>query len=499
MLNTRKFVCLFVIFCVVTNVSGSIVLDSYTEYGLVLNIVPSNIGYSFENGTSILGGERDMILQTSGQPNTIFTSGCSGGVYTTASPSGGSGTATIQYDGYDHSAQLNPRGLGGIDLTANGMSAVEFYANADENVEFYIYIYSGSNSSYCLTGIALTPQISYYRIPYNSFSYVNGGCQFNNVGAVVTIVSFNGNVDANIEPISFTMADLPSSSVTPSKIISAFSSNTRTPTPTRSSSQTHTGTSSPSQTPSMRSTHSRTPTRTRTRTPTPSRTPTRTSTPGHPSSTPSHGSGSHGNKIIEIDSFYDPAPYMVIDIPANAQFPISQSSISNGTDIIGHERDMELYALSGYQYDEFSISIQNDFLNGEFPYYANGKLLLQYDGTDHSLNLSPNGLTFDGTSGGANSFYFEFYCDNPMSITILVYSGTSSSYCTSTIYTARGSSAFVAFYNNFFNFGCSFSDIGAIELEIIDNNGYVSYFSLTGFYTYADHSKSAQKNLQWEL
>ena len=495
----QKFVCLFVIFCVATNVTSSLVLDSYTEYGLVLNIVPTNIGYSFENGTSILGGERDMILQTSGRANTIFSSGCSGEVYTTASPSGGSGTATIQYDGYDHSPQLNPNGLGGIDLTANGMSAVEFYANTDVNVEFYIYIYSGSNSSYCLSSFALTPQNSYYRIPYNSFSYANGGCKFNYVGAVVTVISFNGNVDVSIEPISFTMEDSPSpsSTVTPSNTFSALSSYSRTRTATRSPSHTRTGTPTPSQTPSMYSTHSPTPTRTRTSSATPTRTPTPTVTPGRPSATPSHDA--HGTKVIEIDGFYDPAPNMVIDIPANAQFPISLSTVSNGTNIIGYERDMELYALSGYQYDEFIVYIHNVFLNGEFPYYGSGKLLLQYDGTDHSLNLSPNGLTFDGTSGGANSFYFEFYGDNPMNITILVYSGTSSAYCTSTIPTARGDSAYVAFYNNFYNYGCSFSDIGAIEMEIIDNNGYVNYFSLTSFYTYAYHSKSSQKNLQWEL
>ena len=499
---SNKFVWLFVIFCVVTKVTAySLVLDSYTENGMVMNISPTSVGYSYANGTSILGGQRDMILKSSGSTNVFFTS-CSDSLYSTSSPTGGSGTSTIQYDGYDNSPQLNPSGLGGIDLTRNGMSSLSFDFSADEEVKFSIYIYSGSNSSYCYLDVELYPQYPYIVqvvLSYYEFTTVNGGCKFNNVGAIVTVVTFGDSTDVIIGPISFTndgIAVTPSGTTSPTRTHSqtptATRSSSHTGTVTRSSSQTSSASSSPSPTPSMHSTTSRTPTARSTPSATStkqpfvshSRTPTRTVTP-HP--TTSGGGSSHGNKVIVIDTFYDSAPNIAIDVPANPQFPISRSSISNGTNIIGHERDLELYALSGYQYDEFSVSVQNDFLNANFPYYARGKILLQYDGTDHSLNLSPNGLNFDGTSGGANSFYFEFYGDNPLNATILVYSGSYGSYCTSTITTMRGSSAYVMYYYNFYNYGCSFSDIGAIELEITDNTGYVGYFSLTGFYTYAGH------------
>ena len=450
----RNFVLLFVILCSTTRVTSTttLVLDSFTDYGFVTFTAPTEFGYSIQNGSSILGVERDMILHTERSlAGTPFTSTCNNSVYYTEAPFGfGAGVTILQYDGEDHSIELNPSGLGSMDLTAHGMSSVNFDAFVNENYLVNMYIYSGSNTSECYISFELIPQITYYNIPYNSFY---GECKFNNVGAIMIKITFSDIPKIKIGPITFTNTPrTPSSTVTPSTTLHYSSTGTQTPSKT------------------------------------PTHGATATSSPTKPSK---------GTKVIVIDNFIDPAPEIEIDVPSNPTFPIYATSISNGTNIIGYERDMKLTALTGQVNNLLSVYVQDKQLYGVFPYNAVGNVLLQYDGTDNSTNLSINGLNnFDGTAYNANGFYFELTSNSTLKVYVYVYSGNGG-YCSYNLNALPTSYAYVLFYNNFDNYGCSFSNIGAIELEVANSIGNYGSFTFTNFYTYSDQSSS--KNLQRSL
>lgn len=501
-------VCLFVIFCLVTTCTTSIILDYYIVYGAIQIVSPTNEGFSIENGTSILGGERDMILiGTTQSQGATFTTSCGSSVFTSSSSSSsnGNGKSMLQYDGYDYSPHLNPNGLGGIDITNNGeYYLVSFSAYVEQEVKLDINIYSGSNTSYCFASIELNPGQTFYTFYYNSFVRVNSGCNFNNVGAIEIAVYFDVNVNVKIGYIAFDGEQIsttrtPTPTATPTLSVGGTASSTQTPSKTSiygntpSSSPSHTRTTTPTATISVGATPSqtRTPSRTASTFFYESESQTRTQSSTHtptPSSTHAYSTGPKGKKITNIDSFYTPSS-LSLEIPYDPHFPIQETSFTNGTGIIGNERDLELMSWSGDQDDRFSVSIGDYFLAAKFPknsYTGLGNVLLQYDGNDTSMMLNPNGLTFNATAGNANCFYFEFYCDGIVDISLTVYTGNA--YCKKSISTIAGTNSVYLFYfSNFRNEGCDFTDIGAIEFEITDI-GDATYATLNDFYTYDDYS-----------
>ena len=255
----QLFVYLFVVFCFVTTVLSDegLLLDSFTVNGKVYT---DYYDFSVENGTSILGGERDMILAEVGYnpSREYFTSTVGSSIFNTTVPQGVYGFSVLQYDGYDNSPLLNPSGLGGIDLLRKGKYlgvTVSAYASDyidDEDVNLFITIYSGSNISYCFTAFTLSPQPQSYFMDYYNFDIEEFGCEFDNVGAIEVSFYVNRNVTVIVDPISFVgLGTSLSSTPTPT------ASQTRTPTPTTSIS--HSATPTPTPTTTISITETRTP------------------------------------------------------------------------------------------------------------------------------------------------------------------------------------------------------------------------------------------------
>merc|ERR1712137_1499988 len=104
--------------------------------------------------SSILGTERDMELYISaGNTNYVATAGVFSQEFACSTPSYTTGYSLLQYDGNDESMKLNPKGLGGIDLTADGSNAFSTNIGSDvaTNVTFIVYSgYAHANCTYQL-------------------------------------------------------------------------------------------------------------------------------------------------------------------------------------------------------------------------------------------------------------------------------------------------------------------------------------------------------------
>src|SRR3990167_3218332 len=102
--------------------------------------------------------------------------------------------------------------------------------------------------------------------------------------------------------------------------------------------------------------------------------------------------------------------------------------------IIGNERDMQLYIYEALEKEIIYAQVQNGYFTTSSPGLANGKILLQYDGTDLSPTLQPNGLAgLNFTSNNGYAFQFGVNSTAQVLLSLYVYSGSISDYCITTI------------------------------------------------------------------
>jgi len=148
-------------------------------------------------GTTIVGGERDLILtDTSGPDNSILTAGVSGGQWSVAAPHSSAGFSIMQYDGVDGSPTLVRTGLNGIDFTANGADAFHLTLQADQDTKYTITVYSSGGSSSSVVNIPGDDTTHEYFVEFKDFS---GQASFSAVGAVEVRVEMFVDVDAFLE------------------------------------------------------------------------------------------------------------------------------------------------------------------------------------------------------------------------------------------------------------------------------------------------------------
>jgi len=145
----------------------------------------------------ILGSERDLILVvTEGSAGAVLSCGVSNGTLNLATATGSIGIVTLQYDGEDNSATINPVGLGGVNLRDNAASHFLITATSDHPTLMTIRVYSGEGLlSESVTVIDGGVAKNDYLIPFSSFS---GNADFTNVGALELEISANIAVDAVI-------------------------------------------------------------------------------------------------------------------------------------------------------------------------------------------------------------------------------------------------------------------------------------------------------------
>ena len=103
---------------------------------------PTVTATSFDSGSSIIGGERDIILTAEeGREGLVFSAGASSGSFNVATAPNARGSVVIQYDGQDGSANLDSNlGLRGRDLTQGSAIGFCIQARADIETQFEITV-----------------------------------------------------------------------------------------------------------------------------------------------------------------------------------------------------------------------------------------------------------------------------------------------------------------------------------------------------------------------
>lgn len=181
--------------------SAQIIIDSFAtnQAPLTLTFPPAGTtASSSASGAGILGGERDLSINlTAGviAGNTMSAT-VSSGFYSYSQDATISGTGTIQWDGTDGSATVNPTGLGGVDLTQGGTQDAiligTFFDDLPVNVTVEVFTDAGNASTATLALPGLIFSATNFAIPYSSFTTTLGaGANFTNVGAIVLTLGSN--------------------------------------------------------------------------------------------------------------------------------------------------------------------------------------------------------------------------------------------------------------------------------------------------------------------
>jgi hypothetical protein len=129
-----------------------------------------------------------------GSNNIVLTSGVSGGIWSVSTPNGASGFSFIQYDGVDGTTDLNPNGLGGLDITSDAAFAFQLQIQSDLETEYTLTVYSlGGGQSDVVLSIPGGNQPNQFLALYTDFT---GNADFANIGAIEVLVEAHQNVDA---------------------------------------------------------------------------------------------------------------------------------------------------------------------------------------------------------------------------------------------------------------------------------------------------------------
>merc|ERR1712125_44285 len=182
-----------------------------------------------------------------------------------------------------------------------------------------------------------------------------------------------------------------------------------------------------------------------------------------------------------IDDFFIGANIQKAQVTLSADLPsggtpiVADSSFPEGSDFSstcnidfgeqGRSFDSEIFTISG-----------DELFRGEWvvanPKTSSSVATLQYDGNDQSFNLNESGLNnFDLTFGGtATEFRLSIVSDLETAYTTIVY--TSSGTCSAVINVPRTpanynyADTFFDLQYSAFSGGCTFSNVGAIELVL---------------------------------
>jgi hypothetical protein len=183
-----------------TNVPKRVIDDFLVDTNtLIISLTPDDpVPTTLTGGTTdggILGGERDLSLTAEeAQNNVVLTSGVSGGFWSVSTPNGASGFSFLQYDGVDGSTNLNPDGLGGVDLTSDSAFAFQLVVQSDLVTEYTLTVYSlGGGQGSATIDIPAGNSPNQFLIAYTDF---DGDVDFTEVGAIEILVEAHQNVDA---------------------------------------------------------------------------------------------------------------------------------------------------------------------------------------------------------------------------------------------------------------------------------------------------------------
>ncbi len=185
------------IFMVSQSATAQIVIDGFTtDQALIFAVGAGANSSSFVNtaGTDIIGGERD--LQVGVIAGAVSSGEVTGGGFSFSVAAGSTGDSHLIYDGPDNLpdvVDLDPLGLGGVDLTAGGsLNSILFQISSqDQPSTVVIEVYTdAANISSFTTAIPVITTTTNFVVPFTDFTTAAGvGADFSNVGAISMVTT----------------------------------------------------------------------------------------------------------------------------------------------------------------------------------------------------------------------------------------------------------------------------------------------------------------------
>lgn len=184
------------------------VIDDFTVNQTALFIFPCPGAPQSSTVAGGLGGERQLTIEcnAAGGPTTASVGA---GLLVFGAGLTADSSAVVQWDGVDGSANLDPIGLGGVDLTVGGQNTLRVRVSTDPNpVTLTVEVYTdGSNASSCAVAIPPSSDADFGFgfpgfTPDCTFSaFIGSGATFSNVGAIQLILDGTGGttLDAAID------------------------------------------------------------------------------------------------------------------------------------------------------------------------------------------------------------------------------------------------------------------------------------------------------------
>ncbi|QDS90303.1 Cna protein B-type domain protein [Rosistilla ulvae] len=197
-----------------SGVDAGVQVDDFSEgsQSLQADAVTTSVESFFSSpagSQSILGRERDLMLNYTSGLRVNLDVDTTTGVLTYSSASGAVGGYTVDYDGIDGSATLDATGLGGVDLTNNGSAdQLMLMMGADiAGVPITITVFTDAgNYSTFSTMVPVTAggiASDELLIPMTDFdaNQTGTGADFNNVGAIRVEISGAAAFDSQVSVV----------------------------------------------------------------------------------------------------------------------------------------------------------------------------------------------------------------------------------------------------------------------------------------------------------
>jgi hypothetical protein len=170
-----------------------------------------------------------------------------------------------------------------------------------------------------------------------------------------------------------------------------------------------------------------------------------------------------------IDDWSTPGDTLLIIVDSSSVFPITIEGFYTASDsnILGQERDVQLYATSGSDGAPVSVSVEGS-MSLATPGTGTGGTVTQYDGRDGSMNLNPSGLSgVDLTAFGADAISLFGSTDHPTQVTFTITSDFSHTSTYEMLLPATTEIEEYVLYFKDFDGNADLTNVGSISLEII--------------------------------
>jgi len=176
------------------------------------------------------------------------------------------------------------------------------------------------------------------------------------------------------------------------------------------------------------------------------------------------------------------APAPLVLFVTTADLPQTLTASTQGTDIVGGERDLILVGEDGPNNSILTAGVSAGEWSVAAPHSSSGFATMQYDGVDGSPNLNKAGLTLDLETNGADALHLVIQADQDTQYTVTLYAGSDTSVFVVQI---PGDESTHDYYVKFadFNGNADINNVGAIEVTVdmfVDVDAFISLFATAG-------------------